>query len=100
MLIYLSHLPFGQKVAKDSLDKSVELKFIFSHFLVELQAFGVGAFEEEDDDIYALDHLSNYNRELVLEEDGDGDKKKSARKRRSRWDDKGSIGRQHFFYVS
>ena len=31
---------------------------------VSLQAFGVGAFEDEDSDIYAVDHLSNYDRQL------------------------------------
>ncbi|KAI0236303.1 G patch domain-containing protein 1 [Lamellibrachia satsuma] len=28
------------------------------------QAFGIGAFEDEDDDIYTVDHLSNYDRVL------------------------------------
>lgn len=28
------------------------------------QAFGVGAFEEADDNIYAIDHMSNYDTEL------------------------------------
>ena len=28
------------------------------------QAFGVGAFEEADDNIYAVDHMSNYDIEL------------------------------------
>ena len=29
-----------------------------------IQAFGVGAFEEADDNIYAVDHMSNYDIEL------------------------------------
>ena len=29
-----------------------------------IQAFGVGAFEEADDSIYAVDHMSNYDIEL------------------------------------
>ncbi|XP_058530584.1 G patch domain-containing protein 1 isoform X1 [Ochotona princeps] len=36
------------------------------------QAFGVGALEEEDDDIYALDTLSKYDTVLKDEEPGDG----------------------------
>lgn len=35
------------------------------------QAFGVGAFEEEDDDIYGIESLSNYDREI-----GEGDDRK------------------------
>lgn len=30
----------------------------------DLQAFGIGAFEEADDNIYAVDHMSNYDIEL------------------------------------
>ena len=33
-------------------------------FAVCLQAFGVGAFEEADDNIYGVDHMSNYDIEL------------------------------------
>ncbi|NWI35605.1 GPTC1 protein, partial [Picathartes gymnocephalus] len=36
------------------------------------QAFGVGALEEEDDDIYATDTLSKYDTVLKDEEPGDG----------------------------
>ncbi|NXY16658.1 GPTC1 protein, partial [Atrichornis clamosus] len=36
------------------------------------QAFGVGALEEEDDDIYAMDTLSKYDTVLKDEEPGDG----------------------------
>ena len=32
-----------------------------------MQAFGVGAFEEDDDDIYAVDHMSNYDAELTAD---------------------------------
>ena len=35
------------------------LQHCYNDFL--FQAFGVGALEEEDDDIYAVDHLSNYD---------------------------------------
>lgn len=37
-----------------------------------LQAFGVGALEEEDDDIYATETLSKYDTVLKDEEPGDG----------------------------
>lgn len=33
---------------------------VFAH--LSSQAFGIGAFEDDDDDIYDTDHLSNYNR--------------------------------------
>lgn len=36
------------------------------------QAFGVGALEEEDADIYATESLSNYDTVLKDEEPGDG----------------------------
>lgn len=39
---------------------------------LSLKAFGVGALEEEDDDIYALDTLSKYDTVLKDEEPGDG----------------------------
>ena len=32
-----------------------------------MQAFGVGAFEEDDGDIYAVDHMSNYDVELTAD---------------------------------
>jgi len=32
-----------------------------------LKAFGVGAFEEDDDDIYTRDHMSNYDLELTAD---------------------------------
>lgn len=37
-----------------------------------LKAFGVGALEEEDDDIYATETLSKYDTVLKDEEPGDG----------------------------
>lgn len=37
-----------------------------------LKAFGVGALEEEDDDIYATETLSKYDTILKDEEPGDG----------------------------
>lgn len=37
-----------------------------------VQAFGVGAMEEEDDDIYHKDAMSNYDVVLGGEEPGDG----------------------------
>ena len=36
------------------------------------QAFGVGAFEVDDDDVYSTDHMSKYDRILGGEEPGDG----------------------------
>lgn len=36
-----------------------------------LQAFGVGAFEEDDDDVYTVDHLSNYHQTLGGDEEDD-----------------------------
>lgn len=36
------------------------------------KAFGVGALEEEDDDIYATETLSKYDTVLKDEEPGDG----------------------------
>ncbi|GFN80022.1 G patch domain-containing protein 1, partial [Plakobranchus ocellatus] len=35
------------------------------------QAFGVGAFEDEDEDIYAVDSISNYDITMQAEEEGD-----------------------------
>lgn len=49
-------------------DKKTKKKFSISG-----QAFGVGALEEEDDDIYAMDDMSNYDRTL-------GDEMKNAKK--------------------
>lgn len=37
-----------------------------------MKAFGVGALEEEDDDIYATETLSKYDTILKDEEPGDG----------------------------
>lgn len=34
-----------------------------------LQAFGVGAFEDEDDDIYGVDSLSNYDISMSKEDE-------------------------------
>ena len=34
-----------------------------------LQAFGVGAFEDEDDDIYGIDSLSNYDISMSKEDE-------------------------------
>lgn len=33
------------------------------------EAFGVGALEEDDEDIYSQDHLSNYDMTMDIEED-------------------------------
>lgn len=33
------------------------------------KAFGVGALEEDDEDIYSRDHLSNYDMTMDIEED-------------------------------
>ena len=49
------------------------------------QAFGVGAYEEEDDDIYARDDMSRYDFELGPA--GAGGRGKGPRDRRSRWDE-------------
>ncbi|KAG5676077.1 hypothetical protein PVAND_005931 [Polypedilum vanderplanki] len=38
-------------------------------FSIRGQAFGVGALEEEDDDIYAIDDMSNYDRMLESEKE-------------------------------
>ncbi|CAL1536527.1 unnamed protein product [Lymnaea stagnalis] len=35
------------------------------------QAFGVGAFEDEDEDIYAVDNMSNYDITMKLDDEGD-----------------------------
>lgn len=43
-------------------DKNTKKKFSISG-----QAFGVGALEEDDDDIYAMDDMSNYDRTLESE---------------------------------
>ncbi len=48
------------------------------------QAFGVGAYEEEDEDIYARDDMSKYDFEV-----SESNESSSVKKRRSRWDDKG-----------
>jgi len=50
-------------------DKKTKKKFSISG-----QAFGVGALEEDDDDIYAMDDMSNYDRTLG------GEKNKSTKK--------------------
>lgn len=34
-----------------------------------MQAFGVGALEEEDEDIYAVDSLSNYDQTMEINDD-------------------------------
>lgn len=33
------------------------------------KAFGVGALEEDDEDVYSQDHLSNYDMTMDIEED-------------------------------
>lgn len=38
----------------------------------DLQAFGVGALEDDDEDIYHRDSMSRYDTELGGEEPGDG----------------------------
>lgn len=47
------------------------------------QAFGVGAYEEDDEDIYNRDDMSRYDFELA-EGDGEGGRRKGERKK-SRW---------------
>lgn len=42
------------------------------NILACVQGFGVGAMEEEDDDIYHRDVMSNYDTILGGEEPGDG----------------------------
>lgn len=37
------------------------IKIPFDLKLITLQAFGVGAFEDEDEDIYATEDMSNYD---------------------------------------
>ncbi len=48
------------------------------------QAFGVGAYEDEDDDVYSRDHMEQYDFELAPEGEKGGAKRKGERKR-SRW---------------
>lgn len=36
---------------------------------LSFKAFGVGALEEDDEDVYSQDHLSNYDMTMDLEED-------------------------------
>lgn len=45
------------------------------------QAFGVGAYEDEDEDIYAKDDMSKYDFDL----DNDPNEEKNEKKKRSRW---------------
>ena len=40
-----------------------------THLSDRFQAFGVGALEEEDEDIYSQDHMSNYDMTMEFEED-------------------------------
>lgn len=42
------------------------------HMTFDLQAFGVGALEDEDEDIYHRDSMSTYDTVLGGEEPGDG----------------------------
>lgn len=46
------------------------------------QAFGVGIYEEEDEDVYGKDDMTNYDFSIGMNEEKSADKKKS----RSRWD--------------
>ena len=41
---------------------------IYTTKLLLLQAFGVGALEEADDDIYSTDHMSNYDMTMEIED--------------------------------
>lgn len=36
--------------------------------IIYLQGFGVGALEDEDDDIYSKDHMSNYDMTMEIED--------------------------------
>lgn len=38
----------------------------FGNFSISGQAFGVGAFEEEDEDIYAQDNMANYDIDITI----------------------------------
>jgi len=38
----------------------------FGNFSISGQAFGVGAFEEEDEDIYAQDNMANYDIDMTI----------------------------------
>lgn len=49
---------FAQLEVADKMSKKVTIKG---------QAFGVGAFEEDDDDIYAKDNISNYDFSMAKE---------------------------------
>ena len=49
------------------MDSNVSFPYVL---VLGLQAFGVGALEEEDDDIYHRDALSNYDTALGGEEPG------------------------------
>lgn len=40
------------------------LPIMLHYFLFNIQAFGVGAYEEDDDDIYKTDDMSNYDFSL------------------------------------
>ena len=47
--------------------------FVFSRFYFTHQAFGVGAFEDDDDDIYAVDSMENYDVTMGKEKKQDSD---------------------------
>lgn len=57
-----THLPIYSKSNLTVLNKSQSKKLTITG-----QAFGVGAFEEEDDDIYVKEDMSNYDFELTSE---------------------------------
>ena len=44
-----------------------------------LKAFGIGAFEEEDDDIYAQDNMSNYDIPRTAKSGGQKGKSQGSR---------------------
>ncbi len=51
------------------------------------QAFGVGVYEEDDEDIYQREDLSRYDFALGDDENADNEQAKKKRDRKSRWDD-------------
>ena len=48
---------------------TVILRLFYTNISSFLQGFGVGAFEDDDDDIYGVDSLSNYDISMSKEDD-------------------------------
>ncbi len=72
---------FGPDVLKfDQVDKKQKGK----KMKIRGQAFGVGAFEEDDDDVYQRDDMSRYDFTLEVNDKAE-DKSESPAKRKSRW---------------